>query len=164
MLAKRLVRINFGHALFIVGLLLLVVAGCRERPTTVSGTVTLDGQPLTIGPDARGTVVFNPDGGRGTVATGLLDAAGNFKLATGSSNVIAPGAYYVTVAVAQLLPSSDQEERGSQLVTPAKYASASESGLAATVSPGENHVRFDLRSDAGEGSAPAGGTTAEKVE
>src|SRR3954447_18046331 len=163
MLAERLVQIKGpGRILFSVSLLLLVVGGCQERPTTVSGTVTLDGKPLTIASDARGTVVFNPDGGRGTVATGLLDARGHFDLATGSSNVVAPGAYYVTVSVAQLLPKSDQGEQGSQLVTPSKYASARESGLAATVAPGENHLSFNLQSDAGDGSSPPAETSVDK--
>ena len=145
---------GLGQVLFIVSLLLLVVEGCQQRPTTVSGTVTLDGKPLTISPDTRGTIVFNPDGGRGTVATGLLDTTGHFDLATGSSNVIAPGAYHVTVSVARLLPNPDQGEQGSQLVTPSKYASARESGLAATVAPGKNLLSFNLQSDLGDGSSP----------
>lgn len=145
---------HLGQRLFATCLLLLAVEGCQQRPTTVSGTITLDGKPLTIASDARGTVVFNPDGGHGTVATGLLDTSGHFDLATGSSKVIAPGAYYVTVSVAQLLPKSDQGEQGSHLVTPAKYASARDSGLEATVTLGENQLTFDLRSDAGDASSP----------
>lgn len=161
MLAKRSLRVNAPrHALFATCLSLLVVAGCQQRPTTVSGAVTLDGKPLTIASDTRGTIVFNPDGGRGTVATGLLDATGHFDLATGSSNVVAPGEYYVTISVAQLLPKSDQGEQGSQLVTPAKYASARESGLAATVIDGENHIDFHLHSDAS--SRPAETPAADK--
>jgi hypothetical protein len=165
MLADVLVQINMlGRTLFTLSLLLLVVEGCQQRPTTVSGTVTLDGKPLTIASDARGTIVFNPDGGRGTVATGLLDATGHFDLATGSSNEIAPGTYYVTVSVARLLPASDQGEQGSQLVTPAKYASARESGLAATVVPGENHFSFDLRWDVRGGSSLPAEMPADKPE
>lgn len=144
---------NLGRRLSVACMLLLMVAGCQQRPTTVSGAITLDGKPLAVASDARGTVVFNPDGGHGTVATGLLDSTGHFELATGSSNVVPPGAYYVTVSVAQLLPKSDQGEQGSQLVTPAKYASARESGLVAKVEPGENHLRFNLKSDVAEASS-----------
>jgi hypothetical protein len=128
--------------------LLLVVGGCQQRLTTASGTVTLDGRPLAVPSDARGTVVFQPDGGRGTMAVGLLDSAGHFDLATGSSKEVAPGRYYVTVSVVQLLPNSGETEQGTQIITPAKYASASESGLQADVMPGTNQFSFDLVSSA----------------
>jgi hypothetical protein len=124
----------------------ILSAGCQQRPTTVSGTVTLDGRQLTIPSDARGTVVFQPNGGRGTMATGLLDPTGHFELATGSSREVAPGKYYVTISVAQLLAKTDQEEQGTRLITPVKYASGSESGLAADVKPGENKLNFYLNS------------------
>ena len=47
-----------------VCLLVLAAQGCQERPTTVSGAITLDGRPLTVSSSARGTVIFQPDGGR----------------------------------------------------------------------------------------------------
>jgi len=122
-------------------------AGCQKQPTTVSGAVTMDGQPLKIPSDARGTVVFQPDGGTGTMATGLLDATGHFNLATGSSTEVAEGKYYVTVSVSQLLPKTDGEEQGTKFITPAKYASARDSGLTANVRSGVNQVSFDLISD-----------------
>jgi hypothetical protein len=144
-------------ALLLVGASLTAAAGCQQRPTTVSGTVTLDGRPLNVASDARGTVVFQPNGGLGTVATGLIDTRGHFDLATGSSKEIAPGDYYVTVSVAKLLPKSDQGEQGSLLVTPAKYSSARDSGLVAKVQPGENHLKFELSSseDSGGSNAPS---------
>ena len=82
------------------------------------------------------------------MATGLLDPTGHFQLATGASMDIAPGKYQVAVSVARLLPASEQSERSAERVTPAKYASASESGLATEVAPGENRVSFDLVSSA----------------
>src|SRR5262245_32564979 len=124
--------------------------GCQEQPTTVSGKVTLDGKPLAIGPDARGTVIFQPAGGQGSMATGLLDPTGHFELATGASTEIAPGKYQVAVSVARLLPPSEQAEQSAERITPARYASASDSGLAADVTPGENRVSFDLASGADE--------------
>jgi hypothetical protein len=142
-------------------LLLIAAAGCQQRPTTVSGTITLDGRPLSVPSDARGTVVFQPDGGRGTMATGLLDPVGHFDLATGSSREVAPGKYYVTVSVAQLTTKNEQEEQGTRLITPAKYVSASESGLAAEVQPGENELHFDLNSTADETSVEAAKSTSK---
>jgi hypothetical protein len=136
-----------------VFLLLIVTDGCQERPTTVSGSITIDGRPLTVPADARGTVVFQPDGGHGTMATGLLDSTGHFNLATGSSPEVAEGKYYVTVSVAQLLPKVENEERSAKLITPAKYTSPQESGLEIEVKPGANQVTFDLVTSTDEGNA-----------
>ena len=64
--------------------MLIVVAGCSSSPYSlvpVSGTVTLDGQPL-----AGGVINFQPVG-EGTVTVGpgstaRIDAAGRFSLST----------------------------------------------------------------------------------
>jgi hypothetical protein len=142
-------------------LLLVVISGCQERPTTVAGAVTLDGRPLTVPADARGTVVFQPDGGHGTMATGLLDSTGHFNLATGSSSEVARGKYFVTVSVAQLLPKAENGEQGAKLITPEKYASPRESGLEIDVKPGENQVTFDLVSSTDEGNTGSSGASSE---
>lgn len=125
----------------------LLLSGCRETPTSVAGTVTLDGKPLVVASDARGTVVFQAIGGQGTVATGLLDPAGHFELAVGSSNEIPPGKYQVAVTVSELLPKSDNAEQRAKFVTPAKYGSVQQSGLRAEVHSGENQFVFALTSD-----------------
>lgn len=140
---------------------LLLLTGCREQPTTVSGIVTLDGRPLNVSSNSRGTVVFQPDGGHGTMATGLLDSTGHFTLATGSSSDIARGKYYVTVSVSELLPKTDGEEQGATLITPAKYASAQDSGLAAEVKPGDNKLKFDLASSDNDTNASAPSKSSE---
>jgi hypothetical protein len=145
-----------GYKVLVFCLLAQIAGGCQQPLTTVSGSITLDGRPLIIPSDARGTVVFQPDGGRGTMATGLLDAGGHFDLATGSSREVPPGKYYVTVSVAQLLEKSDQEEQRTRLITPVKYASGGDSGLAAEVKPGENKLNFNLSSAADEPAAGAG--------
>jgi len=142
-------------------LLLVAIGGCQERPTTVSGAVTLDGKPLTVPADARGTVVLQPGGGRGTMATGLLDSTGHFNLATGSSPEVARGKYFVTVSVAQLLPKTENEAQGAKLITPEKYASPRGSGLEIDVKPGENQVTFDLVSNTDEGNSSSSGSSSE---
>ena len=142
-------------------LLLVVGDGCQQRPTTVSGTITIDGRPLTVPADARGTVVFQPDGGHGTMATGLLDSTGHFNLATGSSPEVAQGKYYVTVSVAQLLPKVENEEQSAKLITPAKYASPRDSGLAIDVKPGVNQITFDLVSSTDEAEANSPDSTSD---
>src|SRR3954471_21512277 len=125
---NRLVQVS-RNLLRLAGSILLLVTfgGCQERPTPVAGAVTLDGRPLIVPADARGTVVFQPDGGHGTMATGLLDSTGHVKLSTGPSPEVAQGKYYVTVSVAQLLPKVENEERSAKLITPARYASPQES-------------------------------------
>src|SRR4051794_19175054 len=116
--AHQLLRVVRNSATTIsVGLFVLLLQGCRERTTTVSGAITLDGRNLNIAKDARGTVIFQPDGGRGTTAVGLLDSSGHFNLATGSSTEVAPGKYYVSVSVSELLPKEQDVEQGAKLVT-----------------------------------------------
>jgi hypothetical protein len=132
---------------------MLVFEGCAPGPTTVSGTITLDHRTISVPAAAQGTIIFQPDGGRGTISTGLLDSTGNFQLATGSSMEVAPGKYSVTVAVSELAPKSDDEEQGTQLITPAKYASARNSDLKADVKPGANRIDFDLTSGAADETA-----------
>ena len=133
--------------------LMLIFAGCQPGPTTVSGTITLDHQPISVPADGRGTVIFQPEGGRGTMSTGFLDSTGSFQLATGSSMEVAPGKYHVTVAVSQPAPKSENEEQGNKWITPAKYASGRNSVLTANVKPGPNRIDFDLTSDDDETTA-----------
>jgi hypothetical protein len=136
-----------------VGVLLLGLSGCQQTPATVSGSVTFDGKPLSIAADSRGTVVFQPVSGQGTTPSGLLDSTGHYRLATGGSSEISPGEYNVAISVAQLLPPAEGAEQGAKRITPAKYASAGESGLKAKVLPGENRLSFDLASNADDHSS-----------
>jgi hypothetical protein len=125
---------------------LIVMAGCQPKPGTVAGVVTLDGKPISLTSDSRGTVVFQPTGGKGTMATGLLDPAGRFELGTGAMHEVAPGKYQVAISIVELLPATDHAEQAGKRVTPAKYASAIDSGLQAEVVPGLNEFKFDLDS------------------
>jgi hypothetical protein len=148
------------HRLLAIGVLSLIAIGCQQKPTTVTGTVTLDGRPLSIAEDARGTIVFQPVSGQGTTATGLLDAAGIFKLASGASSDVAPGKYQVAVSVVQLLPTTEGAEQSAKRISPAKYASANSSEFEANVLPGSNELKFDMLSKADDGAAgpPASGS------
>jgi hypothetical protein len=128
--------------------LLVGSSGCQQSPATVSGSVTLDGMPLAISPDSRGTIAFQPVSGQGSTATGLLDSSGHFRLATGSSLEIAPGKYQVAISVVQLLPKSEGTEQGAKSITPAKYGSGGTSGLQVDVLPTANEFKFDMFSGA----------------
>jgi hypothetical protein len=141
---------RFERRLFAVAALLTTV-GCQQSSSTVSGTVTLDGKPLSIASNSRGTIVLQPTNGQGTTASGILDSNGHFTLASGASADIATGKYQAAVSVVQLLPKSEGTEQGAKLITPAKYASANTSGFVADVLSGANEFRFDMSSNVGAG-------------
>ena len=140
-----------GRAAF--GLLLcalsVFVAGCQQQPTTVKGTVTLDGQPLAITKGMRGTVVFQPRGADGVTLNGMINAQGDYELSSGASLAVNPGAYWVSVSAVEIIPPSEvhPEPRGRR-ITPASYASATDSGFRVELGPGVNVVDLDMRSDA----------------
>jgi hypothetical protein len=142
----------------------ILAMGCQDNSALVSGTVTLDGRQLSIPSDGRGTIVFQPTNGQGTAATAVLDPSGHFKLATGASLDIPPGKYYVAVSVVQLLPRAEGAEQSAKRISPAKYASASESGLQAEIVRGDNHFDFNLASSADETAADGSGATPSPPE
>jgi hypothetical protein len=124
----------------------LVSVGCERQPTTVTGTVTLDHNPVVITPDMRGTISFQPLTGLGAVATGLLNPTGKYELSAGASSEIPPGEYQVAISIVKLAPKSDGAEQGAKQVTTPKFASATTSGLTAEVQPGANKFNFDVSS------------------
>ena len=149
---------NVIHRCLAANLLLVVAVGCQQNSATVTGIVRLDGKPLAIGSDERGTIVFQPASGQGPTATGVLDTGGHFKLATGASSEIPPGKYQVAISVTQLTPMVEGAEQGAKRITPAKYASPATSGFAVEVVPSVNEFKFDLVSSADEVTPSANGT------
>lgn len=130
-----------------VGLAVLVIAGCGKGFSTVSGTVTLDGQPLVCDKDVHGTIQFYPEGGAGAPAVGQIDGQGQYTLSTGSSRGVQPGRYVVTIAATRIIPpASPGEAPGGQAVTPAKYASPKKSEWHVEVKPGSNSFSFNMES------------------
>lgn len=119
----------------------VLFAGCSENSAQVSGTVQLDGKPLTTG-----TVSFHPTGA-GPVAYGQLDTTGNYELSTGTSAGLAVGTYVVTVTAMEMLPPENpQDETIPKLLTPPSYGDKSTSDLRAAVQPGKNRVPLELKS------------------
>jgi hypothetical protein len=117
----------------------------------VSGTVTLDGEPLT-----NGLVSFHPVG-KGPISTSRLDASGTFSLHTGGSRGVTPGCYRVTIAANETGTTDKSVEtdaaktEGSSpirpLITPARYADPDTSDLRAEVGWGINRFHFEINSD-----------------
>ena len=151
----------------LVGLPLLVaMIGCGPgMPDTVpvTGTVTLDGQPIE-----GASVSFLSEAG--TTSTGKTDASGKFTLKTfvGSQSVdgCPPGSHQVgiTKTISEGGPSSTQDaiERTKTMansamntsdvkveyVVPAKYSTPTMSGLTADVVAGkDNTFTFELSSN-----------------
>lgn len=112
-----------------------LAVGCAksDRPPLgrVTGTVTLDGQPL-----AAALVAFTPEG-RGRTSLGTTDAAGRYSLSylreIAGANV---GRHVVRIMTAN-------EENGGRERLPARYHRRSE--LVADVQAGDNTIDFPLR-------------------
>lgn len=139
---------------WIIGCLAFMVTGCgSDRPPLgeVSGTVTLDGQPVS-----RGIVHFVPQSG--PAASGVI-RDGDYSLWTFESSdgavlgrhvvYFAPnpdesyldGYTQEDYAAGRLPPDPPREE-----LIPSRYFSPSSSGLVADVSPGFNQLDFQLTS------------------
>lgn len=126
---------------------LSVLAGCRENPATVKGLVTIDGEPLLITEGMRGSVVFEPTTASGNTLTGQIDKTGHYELFSGGSATVSPNVYLVSISATKLVPATDDRPSSGKLVTPAKYASATDSGFRVEVVPGKNEVNLPLFSD-----------------
>jgi hypothetical protein len=138
-----------------VALLVIASVGCGGTyDATVSGSVTLDGQPLT-----RGTVKFIPDGA-GAPGYGLVGGDGSYSLMTGREAGISSGAYTVTV-VANAPSTPDPNSPSSppmpgKPITPVWYRDAESSPIKETVEPGSNEISLSLTSTPPAGWKPPG--------
>lgn len=109
----------------------------------VSGTVTLDGTPLT-----RGTVSLMPEGGSNTAA-GEIDSAGKFQLSTHKpGDGVAPGKYRASVTAWEVPP--DMQDDGTTIegksLIPEKYMNPQTSGLTAEITDEPSQtIEFRLR-------------------
>jgi len=132
---------------------LAAAVGCSDLTSSVSGVVTLDGEPVEVGDGVRGTVLFRPVEG-GATATGVIRGAGEYRLSTGRQSQIRPGDYLVGVRVVEILPQEgDMPAPGGRPITPILYADPKTSGLTATITSGSNRVDLSLDSKAGPNEA-----------
>ena len=124
---------------------MLIFTGCGNGLADVSGTVTLNNQPVG-GAGIYGTVTFAPESG-GALGVGAIDESGRYKLKTGSRNGIETGAYRVAVSINKVEPPVNRDAMPKAIpITPEKYANAAQSGLRADVKPGRNSIDFALSS------------------
>ena len=117
-------------------LLLLTGCGSGEPAGSVSGTVTLDGQPLT-----KGEIGFvSSTSGEG--ASAEIQAGGSFRMTAS----IPPGEYTVTVSPPPPPPPTPQTMNNPPLPSdiPQKYRSAQTSDLVFEVEDGSNSFEVKL--------------------
>jgi hypothetical protein len=123
---------------------LAVLAGCGGGGS-VSGKVTLDGQPLT-----SGTVTFHPVGS-GPTAIGTIGTDGRYELRIGDDRSVPPGDYLVTVEATEAVTSepSAAPAKGPppppRRLTPEKYAEKDTTDLRFTVKSGGNTIDLPLK-------------------
>jgi hypothetical protein len=130
----------------VLTLLLACAAGCGvDHGASVSGTVTLDEQPLT-----SGAVTFHPASNTGAAAYGQIDSTGRYTLSTGSEQSLAPGQYVATVVATEAAapPPADNKTlpQTPKLLTPPRYGNAATSDLKFEVVAGSNTIPLELKS------------------
>lgn len=141
-------------AAIVVGALGLLPNGCDSAGNsgsatggTVTGNVTLDGQPLTLG-----LVNFYPVAG-GPSALGPITKDGTYKMQIGNDVSIPAGEYLVTVEASESAPleagpgGSPKPPRPGKRITPDKYAKRETTDLRVTVKAGSNTIPLALTSD-----------------
>ena len=117
---------------------LLLLSGCGSPyDATVSGNVTLDGQPLT-----KGSVSFHPVAD-GPVANGTIAGDGSYTVTTGTDTGLPPGDYKVTVVATDPPPPGDEETPGI-LLTPEKYNRVDTTPLQFTINAGGNEINLPI--------------------
>ena len=121
----------------------LIAAGCGNRlSATVTGLVTLDGNPIP-----SGSVVFYPTTG-GAAVYGEAGADGRFELRTGTSVGLQPGNYSVTVMHRRGQPSMNMSPAQIDAldITPTKYRRRETTDLQYSIQRGPNDLTIRLSS------------------
>ncbi len=124
-------------------------AGCSEPPQLlpVSGTVLIDGEPLS-----GGTIRFVPEGGR--PASSTIMENGSYQLgfssvgSVGGVDGVPPGKYRIAVSSSIIL---SEEEETVKWLAPSRYADFRTSGLEADLQTPEENLLVELT---WEGSEP----------
>ena len=138
-----------NHLPVIVFFMMLLTLGCgQSQEATVSGKVTLDGDPLD-----HGSVIFVAGSKtKADSAAGDIKPDGTYLVQIGQSGKMLCGEYQVAVTARS--PSQPHPMGGppmpGELTTPARYADATTSGLRFMIRPGENTIDIPLVSDAPE--------------
>jgi hypothetical protein len=126
---------------FVVGLLMLVTfLGCSDGKSVVTGTVTMDGQPV-----ASGAITFIKTEGE-LVREGAVIQDGNFRAS------VPPGTYKLELSGQKVVgkrkqkgfDGKDEEVELTEELFPEQYNTKSE--LTEVIKPGKSTMKLDLKS------------------
>jgi hypothetical protein len=123
--------------------LLAVIGGCANELASVSGQVTLDGQPLPSG--ANGGVVFHPPSG--SPSYGVVNGEGKYRVKTGSTSGLRPGHYQVTLTLLSPLPPRlpDGTQKPGQVLSAPALNELGNGAMEIDVRRGANVVNVDAK-------------------
>jgi hypothetical protein len=146
-MARRLLNDCASACWLLAALMLLGAMGCKNsdelETSPVSGSVLLDGKPVT-----SGIVTFVPS--RGRAAKGEVNTAGKFTLSTyrdADGAIVGRHKAAVMVLRFDIRKGAGPEQEQSIMAIPARYAVAEESGLEYEVKPGQaNDFTLELSS------------------
>jgi hypothetical protein len=133
-------------ARLVVGIFcLMALSGCSRSnfESSVSGTVTLDGQP--IGP---GFLVFAPAAGDTNPANGAIQTDGSYELKTANDAGLNAGKYKVSVTILDQpdVPPGERSYVVAKSRIPEKYSDMTTSSLEFDVQSGSNTIDIRLSS------------------
>lgn len=131
------------QVLSLVGAAILITGCGGSGLTPLTGTVKVDGAPLT---GATGAVLFTPVGG-GPTAGGGIKADGTYTVTSGSQAGLAPGEYLISVSASK--PANPHNTEVAEIpkpMIPVRYADPKTSELKVTISSGTKTHDIDLKS------------------
>ena len=119
-----------------------LASGCSRFDSSVSGTLSLDGQPLD-----RGTVTFHPVS-PGPTAYGQVLSDGTFSVKVGDDAGLPSGGYKVGVRVVKEIPPRQEgDPPGFKSIIPRRYKNPQTSGFEYQIEKGKNEIDIQLNSD-----------------
>ena len=119
----------------------MLLLGCGSNNEGVTGTITLDGQPL-----ADAEVVFTPEEG-GRPASAMTDSAGKYDLVYTINEKGAPaGKYIVRIRASKTKTGEDGRDVNTPEVVPPKYNQKSEL-MVEVKDGGANQFDFAIESE-----------------
>jgi hypothetical protein len=124
-----------------VGLLVLLcfAVGCGPSHIPVSGTVTVDGQPLTTG-----SISFHPvSGASNLIGNSQIDSGGKYKLMSEGQEGMQAGKYKVVVVASAPSDAKDQYSLPVSLVDK-KFSDAATTPITVEVASGASPDKYNL--------------------
>lgn len=139
---KMKTRFSTSTGLSLFALVFVAQVGCGGKPASVSGTVTVDGTPLT-----QGSVVFAPSSG-GMRASGIIQADGSYEIKTNRDAGLEVGEYDVSVVAREVVETGPGSPPiPGKYLAPKRYGNVKTSGLHYSVEKGNNTIDIELSSD-----------------